>query len=285
MTQTTVQTLRELRAAVEQAIGPVQAGLGLVLGSGLGGVAAEITGARRIPYTALPHLVASTVAGHAGELVVGTWQGKPVVALSGRVHRYEGHELAQVTLPIRLLASLGVHTLVVTNAAGALRTALQPGDLMLIRDHINLSGGNPLIGPNDEALGPRFPDMTAAYDPELRTLARNVARRHDLSLHEGVYVGLSGPSYETPAEVRMLGLLGGDAVGMSTVAEVIVARHMGLRVLGLSCITNLGAGLGDGVLDHAHVAVVANQATERMTQLVAGVVKALPEQPVVRRLP
>lgn len=278
-----VAALRELRGVVEQAIGPVTAPLGLVLGSGLGGVAEQIQDARRIAYSHLPHMVASTVQGHAGELVVGTWHGKQVVALSGRVHRYEGHELRQVVMPVRLLAALGIDTLIVTNAAGSVHTGLQPGDLMLIRDHLNLTGGNPLIGVNDDRLGPRFPDMTAAYDGELQALALRVAAERGLTLHRGVYCGLAGPSYETPAEIRMLHLLGGDAVGMSTVPEVIAARHMGVRVMGLSCITNLGAGLGEGTLDHSHVGAVAASATARMTELVAGVVEALPELPIHRR--
>ena len=283
MATSEVAALRELRAAVERAIGPVTAPLGLVLGSGLGGVADQIQDARRVAYDQLPHMVASTVQGHAGELVAGTWHGKQVLALAGRVHRYEGHEFRQVVMPVRLLAALGIDTLIVTNAAGSVHTGLQPGDLMLIRDHLNLSGGNPLIGVNDERLGPRFPDMTAAYDPELRALALQVAAERGLTLHQGVYCGLAGPSYETPAEIKMLHLLGGDAVGMSTVPEVIAARHMGVRVMGLSCITNLGAGLGEGTLDHSHVGEVAGSATARMTDLVAGVVEALPELPVRRR--
>lgn len=283
MVTSEVAALRELRSVVERAIGPVAAPLGLVLGSGLGGVADQIQDARRIAYNKLPHMVASTVQGHAGELVVGQWHGKQVIALSGRVHRYEGHDFRQVVMPVRLLAALGIHTLIVTNAAGSVHTGLQPGDLMLIRDHINLSGGNPLIGVNDERLGPRFPDMTTAYDADLRALALQVAAERGLTLHQGVYCGLSGPSYETPAEIKMLHLLGGDAVGMSTVPEVIAARHMGVRVMGLSCITNLGAGLGEGTLDHSHVGAVAGSATARMTDLVAGVVEALPELAICRR--
>jgi purine-nucleoside phosphorylase len=283
MVTSEVAALRELRSVVERAIGPVAAPLGLVLGSGLGGVADQIEDARRIAYNKLPHMVASTVQGHAGELVVGHWHGKQVIALSGRVHRYEGHDFRQVVMPVRLLAALGIDTLIVTNAAGSVHTGLQPGDLMLIRDHINLSGGNPLIGVNDERLGRRFPDMTTAYDADLRALALQVAAERGLTLHQGVYCGLSGPSYETPAEIKMLHLLGADAVGMSTVPEVIAARHMGVRVMGLSCITNLGAGLGEGTLDHSHVGAVAGSATARMTDLVAGVVEALPELAICRR--
>jgi purine-nucleoside phosphorylase len=283
MSISTVAALREIVRVVEGRIGPVQAPLGLVLGSGLGAVADEVEQARRLPYRLLPHFAPSTVPGHRGELVAGRWRGHEIVILSGRVHRYEGHDYAQVTLPVRLLGALGIDTVVVTNAAGSLHPGLQPGALMLISDHINLTGGNPLIGPNDERVGPRFPDMTDAYDPMLRAQAHGVAARLGLELHEGVYVGLSGPSYETPAEIRMLRALGGDAVGMSTVPEVIAARHMGLRVLGLSCITNLGAGLSLELLDHAHVGEVANAASARMIALLAGLVAELPGLPVRKR--
>jgi len=282
---TTVAALRELAAAVEQAVGPVRAPLGLVLGSGLGAIAEEVEGARKVSYSDLPHLAPSTVAGHSGDLVVGRWHHHEVVLLAGRVHAYEGHDFKQVSLPVRLLAALGVDALIITNAAGSAHDRMKPGDLMVIRDHLNLTGGNPLVGENDERLGPRFPDMTEAYDGELRQLCHRIARSQGLPLHEGVYAGLLGPSYETPAEIRMLATLGADAVGMSTVPEVIVARHMGVRVLGLSCITNMGAGLGEGLLDHSHVKEVAGQATERMISLLAGVVEALPELPLHRRIP
>ncbi len=280
-----VAALRELIAVVDGQIGPTSAGIGLVLGSGLGGLAQEVEDARRVPYSRLPHLAASTVQGHAGELVAGRWQGHEVLVLAGRVHRYEGHSMDQVVMPVRMLAALGIHTLIVSNAAGSVHTRLQPGDLMLIADHINFQGQNPLIGPNDERLGPRFPDMTVAYDADLRTLARKVALDQALALQEGVYAAVLGPSYETPAEIRMLAAIGADAVGMSTVPEVIAARHMGVRVLGLSCITNLGAGLGTGTLDHAHVGEVAGRATAKMVSLLGGIVRALPNTPGVRRLP
>ena len=285
MAVSTVAALRELLDAVDHRLGRTRAGIGLVLGSGLGGVAAQVTDAIRIPYAHLPHLAASTVPGHAGELVAGRWRGQDVLVLAGRVHRYEGHALDQVVMPVRMLAALGVHTLLVSNAAGSVHTRLQPGDLMLISDHINFQGQNPLIGPNDERLGPRFPDMTEAYDAELRAVARAIAARQGLHLPEGVYAAVLGPSYETPAEVRMLAAMGADAVGMSTVAEVIAARHMGVRVLGLSCITNLGAGLGQGKLDHAHVGEVAGRATAKMVELIAGIVAELPQRPGQRRLP
>ena len=285
MAFSTVAALRELIDAVDQQIGKSRAGIGLILGSGLGGLADEVQDAQRVPYARLPHLAASSVQGHAGELVAGRWQGHDVLMLAGRVHRYEGHSMHKVVLPVRMLAALGVHTLIVSNAAGSVHTRLQPGDLMLISDHINFQGQNPLIGKNDERLGPRFPDMTVAYDAELRALARQIAAQQQLALQEGVYAAVLGPSYETPAEVRMLAAMGADAVGMSTVPEVIAARHMGVRVLGLSCITNLGAGLGEGTLDHAHVGVVAGQATARMVNLLGGIVRALPNTPGSRRLP
>ncbi len=279
MTLPVYDVLRELVGAVADRLGPVSAPLGMVLGSGLGGLVDHLQDAKRIALADLPHLAPSTVPGHAGQLVTGRWQGRDVIVLAGRVHRYEGHDFSQVVLPVRLLSALGCSTLIVTNAAGAAHTGMQPGDLMLISDHINLTGGSPLTGPNDDRLGPRFPDMTAAYDPELLVLAEQVAQKQAIRVHRGVYVGLAGPSYETPAEIRMLARLGGDAVGMSTVAEVIAARHMGVRVLGLSCITNLGAGLGTELLDHAHVGAVATEATDRMTRLLAGVVADLPAWP------
>ncbi len=285
MSISTVAALRELIDAVDLHIGKSRAGIGLILGSGLGGLAQEVTNARRVPYSRLPHLAASTVQGHAGELVAGRWQDHDVLVLAGRVHRYEGHPLDQVVLPVRMLAAMGIHTLIVSNAAGSVHTRLQPGDLMLINDHINFQGQNPLIGPNDERLGPRFPDMTVAYDAELRALARRVAQDQELALQEGIYAAVLGPSYETPAEIRMLAAMGADAVGMSTVPEVIAARHMGVRVLGLSCITNLGAGLGAGTLSHADVGEVAGKATARMVNLLGGIVRALPDQPGQRRLP
>ena len=284
MAVSTVAALRELVASVEHLLGPVRAPLGLILGSGLGGLADQIEDARKLPYARLPHLAPSTVVGHAGQLVVGRWQGHDVIALSGRIHLYEGHSFSQVAMPVRMLAGLGVDTLIVTNAAGSVHTRLQPGDLMLIDDHLNLQGGNPLTGRNDARLGPRFPDMTEAYDAGLRTLAHSVATSQGLDLKHGVYAALPGPSYETPAEIRMLAALGADAVGMSTVPEVIAARHMGVRVLGLSCITNLGAGLGKGLLDHAHVGEVAGQATEKMVRLLGGIAQTLPPQTARARI-
>jgi purine-nucleoside phosphorylase len=216
--------------------------VGLILGSGLSPLADQIEQADILPYTSIPHFAATTVHGHTGRLVIGALEQHAVLAMQGRFHFYEGHAIQQVTLPIRVMGLLGIHTLIVTNAAGGISAGYTPGDLMLIADHINLvgmAGHNPLIGPNDPDLGPRFPDMSQAYDPTLRQIAREVARAEGIPLQEGVYVGLAGPSFETPAEIRFLSLIGAHAVGMSTVHEVIVARHMGIRVLGISGISNV----------------------------------------------
>lgn len=272
--------LRDALETVDNRAGKPSACLGFVLGSGLGGLASQVEDAVRIPFADIPGIPAPTVVGHAGELVLGTWRGRSVAMLAGRLHCYEGHESAAIAMPIRLLGMLGVDTLVVTNAAGGVNPDFVPGELMLIRDHINLLVRSPLVGPNDDRLGPRFPDMTVAYDKPWRALARQVATRDNIALREGVYAAMLGPAYETPAEIRMLQVLGADAVGMSTVPDVITARHMGLRVLGISCITNAGAGLGEGELDHSHVKEVAGLATERMQRLVAGIVDEMPALPV-----
>ncbi len=231
--------------------------VGLILGSGLGPFANTLEDPVAVPYPDIPHFPVSTVVGHAGRLVAGTVAGVPCIAMQGRVHCYEGHGAARVAFPARVLISLGARTLIVTNAAGGVNADFEPGQLMLIADHLNLLGDNPLCGDNDERLGPRFPDMTTAYDPALRALARRAAGRLGIALAEGVYAALPGPTYETPAEVRMLRLLGADATGMSTVPEVIVANHMGARVLGISCITNKAAGLGPTPLTHDEVTATA----------------------------
>nr|WP_078550552.1 purine-nucleoside phosphorylase [Litchfieldia alkalitelluris] len=227
--------------------------IGLILGSGLGVLADEIENAIKIPYSDIPEFPVSTVEGHAGQLVYGTLRGKTVLAMQGRFHFYEGYSLEKVTFPIRVMKQLGVSTLIVTNAAGGVNESFEAGDLMLISDHINNMGTNPLLGENDKDLGVRFPDMSEAYSKELRKLARSVAEKLNINIKEGIYVGNTGPSYETPAEVRMLRVLGGDAVGMSTVPEVIVARHSGLKVLGISCISNMAAGILDQPLTHDEV--------------------------------
>lgn len=277
MAFSTIAAIREAIEVIESAIGPVRAPIGMVLGSGLGGLADEVEGARSLSYRQIPHIPSSTVPGHAGRLVAGRWQGREVVVLSGRIHRYEGHDPSRVALPVQMLAAMGVEVLVVTNAAGAINASYTPGDLMLISDHINMMGGNPLVGMNDDRIGPRFPDMTVAYDAELRGLTKRLAEARGLRVHEGVYCGVLGPSYETPAEIRMFRALGADAVGMSTVPEVIAARHAGIRVLGLSCLTNMGAGMTGNELHHDEVKDVAGQATRAMIDLIADTVRAMPE--------
>ncbi|TNE50997.1 MAG: purine-nucleoside phosphorylase [Deltaproteobacteria bacterium] len=224
-----------------------------ILGSGLGFLADEIDVEVAIPYEEIKHFPLPSVSGHHGKLVMGHVGSLPVAILSGRVHYYEGLTPHEVVLPIRVLRSLGADTAIITNASGGLRADFDPGDLMLITDHINLMGYNPLIGPNVEEWGPRFPDMTEAYSKKLRNLALAVAKEQGCELHQGVYLGTSGPSYETPAEIRMFAAMGGDAVGMSTVPEVIAARHMGMEVLAISCVANPAAGIAEGELSHEEV--------------------------------
>jgi purine-nucleoside phosphorylase len=233
--------------------------VGVILGSGLGEFADSLERKISSPYSELPHFPQSSVQGHAGRLVFGYRGALPIVAMQGRVHFYEGYTAAQVAFPARVLCRLGIGALTVTNAAGGINLGFGVGDLMAITDHLNLAGYHPLIGPNDERLGPRFPDMSQAYDPALLGILRGVAKREGVTLREGVYASLSGPSYETPAEIRMLRTLGADAVGMSTVPEVIVAAHMGVKVAGISCITNLAAGIGTQKLSHAEVSQVADR--------------------------
>ncbi|WP_248736637.1 purine-nucleoside phosphorylase [Neobacillus rhizosphaerae] len=227
--------------------------LGLILGSGLGVLAEEIENPVKIPYNEIPDFPVSTVEGHAGQLVFGLLNGIEVVAMQGRFHFYEGYSMEKVTFPVRVMKELGVEMLIVTNAAGGVNESFEPGDLMLISDHINNMGTNPLIGPNDSHFGVRFPDMSEAYSKELRASAREIADRLNINVKEGVYFGNPGPVYETPAEIRMVRVMGGDAVGMSTVPEVIVARHSGMKVLGISCISNMAAGILDQPLTHDEV--------------------------------
>jgi len=227
--------------------------IALVLGSGLGAFADQLEDAARIPYERIPHFPRSTAIGHAGRLVIGKAGGVAVAAMQGRVHFYEGYPLRDIVFPMRVFARLGIRAAILTNAAGGINLGFKQGTLMVMRDHINLQGSNPLIGPNDERFGPRFPDMTHAYDKDYRAIALEEARRLGVEVVEGVYAALPGPSYETPAEIRHLRAIGADVVGMSTVPEVIAARHMGIRVLGISCITNMAAGILDKPLDHAEV--------------------------------
>ena len=247
---------------------------GLILGSGLGELADEITDAIAISYTDIPDFPVSTVEGHEGRLVYGTLSGKKVIAMQGRFHYYEGYTLEEVTFPIRVMKQLGIHSLALTNAAGGIRYDFVPGDLMMIVDHINLTGQNPLIGPNDDAIGPRFTDMSQTYDADYQDRIREVASDMNLDLKEGVYIGLTGPTYETPAEIRMCRALGADAVGMSTVPEAIVARHAGLRVFGISCITNLAAGM-QATLNHGEVVETTTRVKETFKTLLKNVLGAL----------
>jgi purine-nucleoside phosphorylase len=227
--------------------------IAIVLGSGLGPFAHHVEQSVAIPYTDIPNFPKPTVVGHSGMLVIGGLHGRAVAVMQGRVHFYEGYSAAEGTFPIRVLKQLGVEKLVVTNAAGGIRDGLRRGELVLISDHINLTGTNPLIGPNDSRFGERFFDMTQPYSARLRNLAKSAALQHDFSMSEGVYLAVSGPSFETAAEIRAFRTLGADLVGMSTVHEVIVARHMGLEVLGISCVTNLAAGIQGKPLDHYEV--------------------------------
>ncbi|WP_374702566.1 purine-nucleoside phosphorylase [Bacillus sp. M6-12] len=249
--------------------------IGLILGSGLGILADEIENPVKIPYHEIPEFPVSTVEGHAGQLVLGTLSGKQVVAMQGRFHFYEGYSMDKVTFPVRVMKLIGVEKLIVTNAAGGVNEEFSAGDLMLITDHINNTGTNPLIGPNDERFGPRFPDMSEAYSKELGEKARDAARKQGIILKEGIYVGNSGPTYETPAEVRLARVLGGDAVGMSTVPEVIVARHSGIKVLGISCITNMAAGILDQPLSHEEVIETTEKVKHSFLGLIKEIVKTI----------
>lgn len=247
--------------------------VGLVLGSGLGSFADSLEERVAIPYEKIPNFPLSTgVVGHAGELVLGSVGKMSVAVLSGRVHFYEGRSFWEVVFPARVLARLGVEAVILTNAAGGIRRSFKPGDLMLISDHINGFGSNPLIGPNEDALGPRFPDMSAVYDPALRRIAKAEARKLRIPLREGVYAGLHGPSYETPAEIRAYARLGAHAVGMSTVPEAIALRHAGVRVLGISTITNMAAGILPKPLDHAEVLATTRRIGSRFVKLLTAIV-------------
>jgi purine-nucleoside phosphorylase len=256
--------------------------VGLILGSGLNALAEAVESANSVPYEDVPHFPKPTVEGHVGRLILGLLEGVPVMVMQGRVHFYEGYTMQQVVFPVRVMQIMGIQTLIVTNAAGGINPAFRAGELMLISDHINLmgmTGNNPLFGPNDPTLGPRFPDMSQAYDPELRRIAREVAQEHGLRLHEGVYIGLTGPSFETRADIRFLRLIGADAVGMSTVPEVTVARHGGIRVMGVSGVSNvLSVEPGTGQeTSHEEVLAAGQQIVPRLTTLIRGVLARLKE--------
>lgn len=246
--------------------------LGIILGSGLGDLAQQIDVQATIDYSELPNFPSTTAIGHSGQLVCGKLAGVPLVAFQGRFHLYEGHSPQQSTLPVRLLKALGARTLIVTNAAGGVNPAYAVGDVMLIEDQINMMFANPLVGVNDDNLGPRFPDMSAPYDPQLMELAASVARRNDFVLHRGVYLAMLGPTYETRAEYRMARRLGGDAVGMSTVPEVVAARHANMRVLGLTTITNVGSPDAPSKTSGHDVIAAAGTAAEKLTTIIKGVV-------------
>jgi purine-nucleoside phosphorylase len=249
--------------------------IAVVLGSGLGAFADEFAEAARIPYTDIPGFAASTVAGHAGSLVIGKVGSVPVAAMQGRVHFYEGYSLEEVTFPIRTFKLLGIETLLLTNAAGGINVELSEGTLMIISDHLNLMGVNPLRGPNDERFGPRFPDMTEVYSRELQETVVEEANELGIEVRRGIYAALSGPSYETPAEIHMLRSFGVDAIGMSTVPEAIVARHMGMSVLGISCITNMAAGISDKPINHEEVMEIGNRVRAIFTLLLRRIIGRL----------
>jgi purine-nucleoside phosphorylase len=259
----------------------VEPRIALVLGSGLGSFADDFEEAVAIPYEEIPGFVRSTAQGHAGRLVIGKIDSVPVLAMQGRVHYYEGYSLEEVTFPVRTFGLLGVKTLVLTNAAGGINVQLTQGALMVISDHLNLMGVNPLRGPNDERFGPRFPDMSAVYSPELQELVIDEARAIEVEVRRGIYGALSGPSYETPSEIHLLRNLGADAVGMSTVPEAIVARHMGLEVLGISCITNMAAGISDQPINHEEVMATGDRVRETFAELLRRVITAINNRAVL----
>jgi purine-nucleoside phosphorylase len=249
--------------------------IGMILGSGLGGVADAISDAITIPYEEIPYWPRTTALGHAGRLVIGSLEGMTVVAMQGRVHYYEGYSMDEVTFPVRILGELGIKTLIATNASGGINLGYKPGDLVAIYDHINYMGINPLIGANNEQWGPRFPDMTYAYDRGYITMLENAAREERVTLHKGVYIAFTGPSYETPAEIRMARTMGADLVGMSTVPEVIAANHMGIKVAGISCVSNYAAGVTPEKLHHQAVLDGMTRAAESMVRLIRAFLRAL----------
>ena len=268
-----IERIDRAAAYIRKVLGDAE--LGVVLGSGLGDYAEAMEEPKVLPYAEIPGFPRATVAGHAGELWAGRLHGKRVLMMRGRFHSYEGHPMADVVLPIRVMARMGIKTLILTNAAGAVNINFAPGDLMLITDFINFSGKNPLTGPNIDELGPRFPDMSRAYDKRLRAIAYEVAEKRGIALREGVYAWFNGPTYETPAEVRMARVLGADAVGMSTVPETIAAVHAGMQVLGVSCLTNMAAGILDAPLNHQEVTETAERVRGAFRTLLDGVIAAV----------
>jgi purine-nucleoside phosphorylase len=266
--------VREAADAIRSRV-PESPTIGIVLGSGLGDFASTLGDAVTLPYGRLPHWPESAVIGHEGKLVAGTLLGRRVVALAGRCHLYEGHDVRTVTFATRALGLVGIKILILTNAAGGVNTSFSQGALMVIDDHLNLTGANPLTGPNDDRFGPRFPDMTEVYSSRLRALADAAGKRLNLTLPHGIYAGLLGPSYETPAEIRYLRTIGADAVGMSTVPEALAARHMGIEVLGISCISNMAAGVLPQPLDHAEVLETTRRIRGQFIALLEGIIGQL----------
>ncbi|WP_425467154.1 purine-nucleoside phosphorylase [Pseudalkalibacillus caeni] len=266
------QEIKDAASFIKQKV-TFQPSLGLILGSGLGVLADEIENPVKISYEDIPNFPVSTVEGHAGQFVFGQLKGKNVAAMQGRFHFYEGYSMDKVTFPVRVMRELGIDTVIVTNAAGGVNESFEPGDLMVIEDHINFMGTNPLIGPNDKDMGVRFPDMSTAYSKQLQDIAHKTATDLGMKLQKGVYIGMSGPTYETPAEIRMIRTLGGDAVGMSTVPEVIVARHAGMEVLGISCISNMAAGILEQPLNHEEVIETTEKVRENFLALVKNTVE------------
>lgn len=270
---TLLENIKEAKSFLNEQ-GVTEPVIGLILGSGLGELASEAENKIEIPYQDIPHFPVSTVEGHAGQLVYGDLGGKKVIAMQGRFHYYEGYSMQDVTFPVRVMKALGVHSLIVTNAAGGVNEDFTPGDLMMITDHINLTGDNPLLGPNENSLGVRFVDMSEVYDKDYLKIIEDAADKQGLKLQSGVYAGFSGPTYETPAEVRMARTLGADAVGMSTVPEAIVAKHSELKVAGISCITNLAAGMQES-LNHEEVVETTTRVREDFKQLVKEVINSI----------
>jgi len=275
MASTSIYERAEHATRIIRARTTVEPRIAVVLGSGLGGFADDFEEPVAIPYDEIPGFMRSTAQGHAGRLVIGKIDGIPVLGMQGRLHYYEGYSLEEVTFPVRTFGLLGIKTLVLTNASGGINVQLSEGALMVISDHLNLMGVNPLRGPNDERFGPRFPDMSAVYSPELQELVVEEAKAIGIEVRRGIYGALSGPSYETPAEIHLLRNLGADAVGMSTVPEAIVARHMGIEVLGISCITNMAAGISDEPINHEDVMATGDRVRETFTELLRRVIGAI----------
>jgi purine-nucleoside phosphorylase len=276
MAKTDLYARAEAASRVIRARMAAPAETALVLGSGLGGFADEFENAVRVPYRAIPGFVVSTAQGHAGTLVIGNVENVPVLAMQGRVHYYEGYSLEEVTFPIRAFKLLGIKNLILTNASGGIDVRLSQGGLMVISDHLNLMGVNPLTGVNDERFGPRFPDMTEVYSRALQELVVDEAKDLDIAIRRGIYAALSGPSYETPAEIHMLRSFEADAVGMSTVPEAIVARQMGINVLGISCITNMAAGISEQPINHEEVMETGERVRETFTKLLRRIIAKIP---------